>query len=56
MGRMEAYLIRRIEDKLRQGLGRADIIEQLQALDTRAGIENLLEHVMNPIFKIVAVK
>ena len=51
--RMEAYLIRRIEQKLEQGMGRADIIEQLQALDTKAGIERLLERVTDPIFKIV---
>jgi hypothetical protein len=51
--KMQTYLIRRINQKIAEGKNNVDIVEQLQALDSKKGIERLLAIVINPILKIV---
>jgi hypothetical protein len=51
--KMKSYLLKRIGQKLAEGKSDADIIEQLQAYDSRKHIEHLLAVVTSPVLKIV---
>lgn len=49
--RMRQYIIKRINQKLKEGKTNTEIIEQLQALDSKKSIEQLLKIVTNPVLK-----
>jgi hypothetical protein len=45
--RMRNYIIKRIKTKLKEGKTQFEVVEQLQALDSKRGVEVLLSQVLD---------